>query len=98
MIWKLSLLSLDVNPTNFVAIASYYEELTGSKLKSIKNWQIFWMNNNTWRIRGQLINNCHSLLKLEKEDWEKNSKNQGGGGGKKIKKREVKNENSFPGG
>ena len=34
---KTSLLSLDVNPTNFVAIASYYEDLTGSKLKSIKN-------------------------------------------------------------
>ena len=49
------------------AIASYYEELTGS-LKSFKNWQIFWMNYNTWRIRGQLINNCYSLLKLEKED------------------------------
>lgn len=49
------------------AIASYYEELTGS-LKSFKNWQIFWMNYNTWRIRGHLINNFNSLLKLEKED------------------------------
>ena len=57
------------------------------------------MNYNTRRIRGQLINNCYSLLKLEKEDkGEKRQKSGRRKGEIKNKKREIKNYNSVRGG